>query len=155
MIVALSLSALLIAQAAPAPVPHPDIPCWTGQRTWTQPGERPSSTVVFDTRDEQPPYLITHNRDQLREGDAVVQNYNFIDYWFGEPAAPIRARFYLDERGKVGVIFPGSADGPLSLAQARERMPANVLCYLQRRFDRIEVLATEGYELLWSIRDER
>jgi hypothetical protein len=143
---------LLVAQNAAAPprVSHPGVPCWTGLRTWTSPGEAQSDIVTYDTADDIQPYLITHNRDQFRRGPDLEQDYNFIDYWFGDPASPIRARYYLRNEESVGVILPGDAGQRLSLAEVRERFPADVLCYLQRRFEKIEVLVTDGYRELWA-----
>ena len=143
---------LVAAQsAAPAPpVAHPSVPCWGGDRSWTAPGEAQSDTVIYDTDDDIEPYLITHNRDQIRRGAGLEQDYNFIDYWFGDPANPIRARYYLRGDESVGIILPGGAGERLALDEIRRRFPADVLCYLQRRFDRIEVLVADGYRELWA-----
>ncbi|MBX3563339.1 MAG: hypothetical protein KF730_02065 [Sphingomonas sp.] len=97
------------------------------------------------------PYLITHNRDLLFKGDQVEQDYNFIDYWFGEPARPIHARHYLrDER--VTVDLPTPEGVSMSLDQLRAAFPPEILCYLQKRFDQIEVRTDDGYVELWSSR---
>jgi hypothetical protein len=152
-IMSVALLALMVAQGAPspAPVPHPSAPCWTGERSWTAPGSAPSDTIVYDARDVAQPYLITHNRDQIRRGRGLEQDYNFIDYWFGDPGSPIRARYYLRSDESVSVNLPGDAATRLSLAEIRARFPADVLCYLQRRFDRIEVLVADGYQELWAL----
>ena len=96
-------------------VPHPSTPCWIGSRSWTDRSEPLSDFVSYDTRADIQPYLITHNRDQFRRGSQLEQDYNFIDYWFGDPASPIRARYYLRSEESVGVILPGDAGERLSL----------------------------------------
>jgi hypothetical protein len=144
---------LVVAQSvAPAPpVTHPGVPCWSGDRSWTAPGEAQSEIVVYDTGDDIEPYLITHNRDQIRRGAGLEQDYNFIDYWFGDPGNPIRARYYLRRDESVAVDLPGDAATRLSLEEIRARFPADVLCYLQSRFDRIEVHVADGYQELWAL----
>lgn len=150
MIIAIQLlTVALSGQNVSQHVAHPHIACWNGERIWTPLGQALSTMISFDTQEETGPYLITHNRDQIRTGDELTQDYNFLDYWFGEPAFPIRVRYYFRNDEGVQIILPGSIQTPLSLAEARERMPSDVMCYLQRRFDRIEVLVAEGYELLW------
>ncbi|MGQ0661596.1 hypothetical protein [Sphingosinicella sp.] len=124
--------------------PHPAVPCWQG---WT--GSTADGVVVYDTRGDIQPYLITHNRDQIRRGGQLEQDYNHIDYWFGDPSHPIRARYYFRHDESVQVDLPADAGNRFSLAEVRERFPADILCYLQRRFDRIEVLVEDGYRELW------
>lgn len=105
--------------------------------------------IAYGTQDDIQPFLITHNRDHIRQNAEVVQDYNFIDYWFGDPAHPIRARYYLRDDESVLVDLPGDAGERFSLEEIRSRFPSDVLCYLQRRFDRITVLVDGGYEELW------
>ena len=136
-------------QAPSMTIAHPEVPCWSGERSWTAPGEPISDTVSYDTRGDARPFLITHKRDQLRDGQEVVQDYNFIDYWFGDPASPLHARHYLRDDG-VFVTLPHEAGEKLTLDEVRARFPSDVLCYLQKRFDRIEVLLQDGYQEIWS-----
>lgn len=147
-----TILSMLIAQpgAEAKPVAHPQVPCWTGQRSWTDAGAPASDYVVWDTREEEQPHRIVHNRDQIRKGGALEQDYNFIDYWFGPPSEAMKARFYFKSDDAVSVVLPGDTEN-LSLAMARKRIPAGVLCYLQKRFDRIEVLVAQGYVELWSL----
>ncbi len=135
----------------PPPVPHPSIPCWSGARSWTEPGRPLSNFTTFDTRSDTQPYLITHNRDHIRRGTEVEQDYNFIDYWFGDPANPVRARYYLRNDESVAVHLPSDASSRFTLEEVRARFPAGVLCYLQRRFSRVDVLLEGGYRELWSL----
>jgi hypothetical protein len=146
-VISAAILSLLVAipdqDAGARRVPHPGVPCWQG---WT--GPTASGAVVYDTRDDIQPFRVAHDRDQIRRGANVEQDYNYVVYWFGDPSSPIQARYYLRNDEGVGVILPGDS-ARLSLAQARERFPADVLCYLQRRFDRIEVLVADGYRELW------
>ena len=88
-------------------VAHPWIPGWVGERSWTPPGDEPSDFISFDTRNEAQPYKIAHNRDMMFSGSRLEQDYNFIDYFFGDPGEPIRARYYLLD-DEVSVAMPTS-----------------------------------------------
>ena len=92
--------------------------------------------------------LITHDRDQFRDDGQLEQDYNLINYWFGDPAAPIQARHYLGSY-EVSVILPGAAESGVSLDEAKAAMPDGVLCYLQTRFAKVDVLTASGYEAVW------
>jgi hypothetical protein len=138
-----------VGEAAEGQVVHPEVSCWTGLRTWTAANEVPSQTVVYDTAQDVEPFLITHKRDQIRDKDGLVQDYNFIDYWFGQPASPIHARHYLGDN-HVYVDVPVAEGERLSIETVQAYFPSDVLCYLQKRFDRIEVLVDGGYRELWS-----
>ena len=140
---------VLFADGSAQPVRHPEVPCWSGQRTWTAPGAPPSEMVTYDTEGEAAPFLITHNRDEIRQGAQLQQDYNFIDYWFGNPAFPVRARHYLRADG-VSVSLPAGDGQQWTLEAARSALPPEILCYLQKRFDRIEILVEDGYAELWS-----
>lgn len=130
-------------------VEHASIPGWFGERGWSAPGEPPSDFVAWGTEDEEQPYKMAHNRDLMMSGDQVEQDYNFIDYWFGDPALPVLARHYLDDR-HVSVELPIEEGQSLSINEAKEAFPNQVLSYLQRRFDSIEVLVDTGYQTIWS-----
>lgn len=129
-------------------VPYPGVPLWMGERSWTMPGEPPSEFVVWDTIDDEQPYRMAHNRDLMMNHGIVEQDYNFIDYWFGDPADPVTARYYL---GAAEISVALSANGaPMSLADARMALPPAILLYLQKRFETIRVLVATGYEILWT-----
>jgi hypothetical protein len=91
---------------------------------------------------------MSHHRDHFIDGDELVQDYNFIDYEFGDPARPLRARHYLNE-DSVFVDLPGERPATLALAQAA--FPPDLLCYFQKRFPVIEVLVADGYKEIWSL----
>jgi hypothetical protein len=130
-------------------VPHSEINCWTGERVWTSPEDVSSNSVSWRTGDVEQPYSITHNRDLIVDVSGVVQDYNYISYWFGDPDDPIQARYYLGER-EVNVIVPMPDVERPTLNDAQNSLPAEVLCYLQRRFEQVDVLVDSGYVELWS-----
>lgn len=142
------LIAVASAQSAGA-IPHPDIPCWAGERTWTAPGEPASDSVVYDTDAESLAVTIEHSRDHFRERGAVQENYNFLDYRF--PSRPdVRARVYLPFWEAVLVSVEGERT-ITSLAALRRAVGDEVICYLQKRFERIETPSgNSGYQPVWE-----
>ena len=146
-----TFAALLLAGAQTGPgegrVRHLHIPCWTGERTWTAEGEPPSAMTVFDTEGEEPPRLIRHDHDMIFNGSEPVQSYNFITYNFDNGDDPFVARAYLDDIDTVSIMFR-NAPGPRTIAEARPRIGAGALCYLQKRYRTINVLVESGYERL-------
>jgi hypothetical protein len=128
-------------------VPHPWITDWLGERSWSAPGEAPSEFLVFDTQGDSAPFKIVHDRDMMFDHGALVQDYNFIDYFFGDPEKPIRARHYLGD-DHISVSYAG--DTPAKTKEAAKRhVPEAVLAYLQHRFNRIDVMMAEGYQEIW------
>ena len=141
------LVAAVVGQAAAA-VPHPDIPCWTGTRNWTAPGEPPSAFVIWGTAPSPIEVTIEHHRDHIRNRGAVEQDYNFLSYRFPSSAA-VDARVYLDNPGTVMVMVRGSGS-IRSLARLREAAGADIVCYLQQRFHVIEAWSgNRGYQPVW------
>ena len=93
------LLAGLLAQAASSAtspsnmnVAHPQVPCWTGERSWTLPAEPPSSTTLFTSENDETPVRIVHGRDLILDGDAVEEDYNFLDYHFANEGRAVMAR---------------------------------------------------------------
>jgi hypothetical protein len=125
-------------------VPHPQIGCWAGESV-----AGGSDFASWSTENDVDPYLITHSRDQIRSNGELEQDYNFIDYWFGEPSSPIQARHYLGD-DSVNLILPTAE---ISLEQAKAYTPPETVCYLQKRFSRIDILTDAGYEEFWSIEE--
>jgi hypothetical protein len=128
-------------------VPHPWIADWLGERSWSAPGEPQSEFLVFDTEADCQPFKIIHDRDMMFDHGALVQDYNFIDYFFGDEAKPIRARHYLGD-DHVSVSYESNVPAKTT-AEAASHLPAEVLAYLQHRFNRIDVLMAEGYQEIW------
>ncbi|ATY33759.1 hypothetical protein [Sphingomonas psychrotolerans] len=129
---------------------HPFVPEWKGERSWSAPGELPSTFVVFEAGDLGAPFRIEHGRDMMFNDGELEQDYNFIDYFFGDPDAPIRARHYLHDE-HVSVVLP-SLPSNVTLAQVGAFFPSDTLQYLQRRFASVQVLTAEGYSELWAPR---
>lgn len=83
------------------------------------------------------------------KGGALEQDYNFVDYLFGDPGNPTHARYYLAD-DHVSVDLP-NLPANATIEQAREAFPVGVLQYLQRRFNTVHVLTRDGYRELWAI----
>ena len=146
-------SLLVLASAAQAEmrIPHPQVPCWIGERTWTAPGERPSAVVAFSTRDDaEPAVTIEHHRDEFRQGAAVAESYNFFEYRFpSRPAVQARVYRWSNETVQVDV---GNAT-IVTLSALRAAAGDDIVCYLQKRFDVIETFAADrGYQPVWRAR---
>ena len=120
----------------------PLVPGWWAERSWTEPGQTPSDFIVWTTDDDVEPYRMAHNRDLMMDGGELVQDYDFIDYWFGDPVAPITARHYLGSH-EVSVVLPDRRS-------AQATVPPPVLRYLQRRFAEVKLLTTAGYVTVWA-----
>jgi hypothetical protein len=123
---------------------HPFIPNWKGERGWTAPGEPPSTFISFQTEGGIEPFRINHNRDMMFEGDGLMQDYNFIDYLFGDPAHPVRGRHYLGDDG-VSISLPNTVAIQETCAAALALLPDDILHYFQRRFGRVSIMTTQGY----------
>jgi hypothetical protein len=138
---------LLISKAwsvSDAPNPHhPSIPNWEGERGWSAPGEPPSTFISFQTEGGVEPFRITHNRDMMYEGDALMQDYNFIDYLFGDPAHPVRGRHYLGDDG-VTISLPDTVAIQDTCEAALAFLPEDILRYFQRRFRRVGIMTSQG-----------
>jgi hypothetical protein len=133
---------------------HPYIPDWKGERGWNAPGEPLSTLISFVTDDEDLPYKITHNRDIIYHEGKLEQNYNFIDYYFGDASDPLRARAYMDEN-EAKIILPETTTIPETLSAARAQVDIAVLQYLQKRYRQISIMTAQGYEYLWSVPDTK
>jgi hypothetical protein len=133
-------------------VRHPFIPNWEGQRGWTAPGEQPSTFFSFQTEAGIEPFRITHNRDMMFEGDGLMQDYNFIDYLFGDPEHPVRGRHYLGDDG-VCIFLPDTVEIPATTKAALTLLPQDILHYFQRRFGRVSIMTNEGYADISSAHD--
>ena len=117
---------------------HPLIPDWHADGAGN-----------FEATDHHLPFKIEHGRDMIYLGrDAPEQDYNFIDYYFGDAAKPVTARHYLGPyRASLEVYVDLSEYGDPQNAEAAQRaMPAGMLAYLQKRFDEI----TYGDIEIWS-----
>ncbi len=106
-------------------IPHPDVPEWLSGPTSSDDGQY----AVWDTDNDVGPFKIVHNRDFMMNGDQVDQDYNFIDYLFGDPSNPILARMYLDSPREISVSREGGLD----------EIPESVMVYLKKRFHEVSL----------------
>lgn len=130
-------------------IDHPEVPCWKGHREWTEPGKPVSQNHYFDTKDDVEPFEISHDRDTFYEGTELQQDYNFINYLFGDESDPLYARHYLNSR-EVSIILPESAGIFESSIEAQKSISPSVLCYLKKRFSKGSVLLEDGYMNIWG-----
>jgi hypothetical protein len=110
-----------------------------------------AAELLGDDNDPIQPVRIEHKVDEVVIDGVVEQSYNFIDYWFDDPAGQVRARTYLDTAHKVAIYPPIRAGEPVEFRTEWQTRDA-VVAYLARRFRVIEALGATGYE---PIRTER
>jgi hypothetical protein len=90
------------------------------------------------------PHTIKHGCDyMLREDGSLEFYYNFLDYIWEVDGSEVRARHYLDHRGKIAVMMP--------FEQFDQPKYADILTYLQRRFSEIETFESDGYVVRWRV----
>lgn len=98
--------------------------------------------------DEQDPILpvrITHNCEQLWNGNVLEQDYNYLMYEFETEKYLYRARAYLDDIRAVAVFGPFEKDAVSSARSEGVEMDQRVLAYLRRRYGTIKALGPTGY----------
>jgi hypothetical protein len=93
------------------------------------------------TEDDNLPLSITHSRDTIVFGGKLEQDYRFLNYRFRGSKGDITARAYLDDIWEVSIL-EGADEASL---------PADVMNYLQRRFNVIKMPGgSEGYRTIWK-----
>jgi hypothetical protein len=128
---------------------HPLVPNWVGDRGWSAEGEEPSALISFDTVGDIEPTKISHHRDVIYIDGRLEQDYNFIDYVFGNGPSQVSARFYLDEV-EVKIGLTEGAKVYSSAKAAGEHLDPKILLYFQKRFRSIAIITSNGYETLWK-----
>ena len=89
------------------------------------------------------PHEIVHGCDYLvGENGDLEYYYNFLDYRWDIKGTEVRARHYLDERGRMNVM--------MAFAEFDQPQCATILIYLQRRYEVIKTLEGESYEVGWA-----
>ncbi len=106
-----------------------------------------------DNADKIQPVKISHHVDEIREGDRLVERYNYVDYEFENDDGYIRARAYLDEVDKVTIFGPFTNRSQNTKTSSPD-FEAAVLEYLKRRFHRIDRFnpdenAGDAYKTIW------
>jgi hypothetical protein len=98
--------------------------------------------------DDIEPSEIEHKCEELFDGDALVQKYNYIVYHFDCDGRYFWARTYTHEIDTVSVF------GPFDRRETKNKLPGSLdeamVAYLKRRFRKIETLSSEGYVAFWS-----
>jgi hypothetical protein len=96
--------------------------------------------ITADYDDNSLPVSIIHGRDTCIENERVLCDYNFLDYYFTGKLGNVWARAYLDVIQEISIRTP--SDEAL--------IDADIMLYLQRRFDKIDILREGGYKKLWT-----
>jgi hypothetical protein len=99
---------------------------------------------IFTSDDPPLDVTITHNRDRLKFGGKVEQDYRFLTYVFPDSSGDIEAHMYLDDADNVTIAQPVYGNP----------VPASIMTYLQRRFRNImQVGGTDGSVALWESKE--
>lgn len=104
-------------------------------------------TIIVDT-DEVSPNLIEHRCEEIREGDALHQRYNYIVYHFERDGRYFWARTYLDDVGTISIFGPFERRD--AVARIRGPLDDAILSYFKRRFKKIQAFGDKGYVPVWS-----
>jgi hypothetical protein len=101
-----------------------------------------SNFKVVDT-DEVEPVEIEHRCEELFDGATLREKYNYIACHFEREARYFWARSYTNEIDTVSV------SGPFDARSTMNSLPGRFddagLCYLRRRFKKIQMLGSSGY----------
>ena len=98
------------------------------------------ATVCFQSR--------SHRCEEVFDGDQLTQRYNYVVYHFENGGHCYWARAYLEDIDTAALFGP--FDDRITRRPAASPMDADVLAYLQRRFQEIQTLGDEGYKVTWS-----
>ena len=99
----------------------------------------------IDQEDAILPVRITHNSEQIWNGDTLEQNYNYLVYEFETEQHRYRARTYLNTIRTVAVYGPFAKDSNSLAPLDGVQMDQRVLAYLRRRYVEIKTLGPAGY----------
>lgn len=99
-------------------------------------------------REEVGPTAIEHQCQELNVGEELQQEYNCIVYHFEGASAYFWARAYMDDIRTVSIYGP--FENRHSMNRISGCLDEGVLCYLKRRFRKIQTLGNSGYVEIWS-----
>ena len=99
----------------------------------------------LDEDDPILPVRITHNSEQIWDGDTLEQDYNYLIYEFETEQHQYSARAYLDEMHTVAVYGPFERNSPSHKPLKDVEIDQRVLAYLRRRYAEITRLSPTGY----------
>jgi hypothetical protein len=98
--------------------------------------------------DNVKPTEIEHKCEEIFDGEALEQKYNYIVYHFNCNGTYFWARTYIDEIGTVSVHGPFESRDTMKLISGS--LDEAMLSYFRRRFRKIQTLGNEGYMCVWS-----
>jgi hypothetical protein len=99
----------------------------------------------IDEEDPILPVRITHKSEQIRNGNTLEQNYNYLVYEFETEQHRYRARTYLNNIRTVAVYGPFAKDSASLVPLEAVEIDQRVLAYLRRRYAEIKTLGPAGY----------
>jgi hypothetical protein len=102
----------------------------------------------FIDTDDIKPVEIEHKCEELFDGGAMQEKYNYLVYHFDCDGAYFWARTYTDQIGTVSVFGPFEGRG--SIKHLPGPMNEAMLSYFKRRFRKIQTLGNAGYISVWS-----
>lgn len=106
----------------------------------------------LDEDDPIVPVRITHNSEQIWDGDTLEQDYNYLVYEFETEQYQYSARAYLDEMHTVAVYGPFERDSSGHMPTKDAEIDQRVLAYLRRRYAEITRLGPTGYVPIERVR---
>ncbi len=104
------------------------------------------SDFRMDMEDAILPVRITHNSEQMWNGDTLEQNYNYLVYEFETEEHLYRARSYLDDINEVAIFGPFDKNAPDSAPLLGVEIDQRVISYLRRRYANLKRFGPTGYE---------
>jgi hypothetical protein len=102
----------------------------------------------FVDRDNFRPTEIEHKCDEIFDGEALEQKYNYIVYHFDCKGTYFWARTYTDEIDTVSVYGPFESRDTMNRISGS--LDETMLSYFKRRFRKIQTLGNEGHMAVWS-----
>ncbi len=99
----------------------------------------------IDQEDAILPVRITHNSEQIWDGERLEQDYNYLDYEFETEQHRYRARTYLNTIRTVAIYGPFARDSDGVATLKGVEIDRRVLAYLRRRYVEIKTLGPNGY----------
>ncbi len=117
-----------------------------------EPAISPRGHIWQDVEDTIQPVKISHLVDEIRDGDRLVERYNYIVYEFEDKGGYVWARAYLTEANTVSFYGP-FADRSRTVAVDAPQLKDRVISYFKRRFHRIDRFNDDpkapAYETIW------
>lgn len=99
----------------------------------------------IDQEDPILPVRITHNCEQIWDGNSLEQDYNYLVYEFETEQHQYNARSYLHEMHTVAVYGPFEKNADSNTPVKGVAIDQRVLAYLRRRYAEITKLTPTGY----------